>query len=65
VSHDLSHDLSTPVLKGPRVCKTTKEGAPPSKWHHEDQELSIQVRDKVVEKYRSGLGYKISKTFNI
>jgi transposase len=30
------------------------------------KELSKQVRDKVVEKYRSGLGYKkISKTLNI
>ncbi|MGH0144834.1 UNVERIFIED_CONTAM: hypothetical protein FKN15_012134 [Acipenser sinensis] len=30
------------------------------------KELSKQVRDKVVEKYRSGLAYKrISKTFNI
>ena len=30
------------------------------------KELSKQVRDKVVEKYRSGLGYKkLSKTFNI
>ena len=39
MSHDLSHDLSiyTPVLKGPRVCNTTTQGAPTSKWHHEDQ----------------------------
>ena len=29
------------------------------------KELSKQVRDKVVEKYRSGLGDKISKTLNI
>ena len=30
------------------------------------KELSKQVRDKVVEKYRSGLGYKkISETLNI
>ena len=30
------------------------------------KELSKQVRDKVVEKYRSGLGYKkISNTLNI
>jgi hypothetical protein len=30
------------------------------------KELSKQVRDKVVEKYRSELGYKkISETFNI
>ena len=30
------------------------------------KELAKQVRDKVVEKYRSGLGYKkISKTLNI
>ena len=30
------------------------------------KELSQQVRDRVVEKYRSGLGYKkISKTLNI
>ena len=37
-----------------------------SKSHHEDQELSKQVRDKVVEKYRSGVGYKkISATLNI
>ena len=28
---------SAPVLKVPRVCDTTKEGAPPSKQHHEDQ----------------------------
>jgi hypothetical protein len=56
VSHDLSHDLSIykPVLKGPRVCNTTKQGAPPSKT----KELSKQVRDKVVEKYRSGFGLK-------
>ena len=59
MSHDLSHDLSiyTPVLKGPRVCNTTKV-------HHQaggtmkTKELSKQGRDKVVEKYRSGLGYK-------
>jgi hypothetical protein len=59
VSHDLSHVLSTytPVLKGPRVCNTTKQGAPPSKRYYEDQKLSKQIRDKV-EKYRSGLGYK-------
>jgi DNA invertase Pin-like site-specific DNA recombinase len=73
VSHDLSYDLSiyTPVLKGPRVCNTTKQGAPPL-WPHrasptmKTKELSKQVRDKVVENYRSGLGYtKISKTLNI
>jgi hypothetical protein len=29
MSHDLT--ISTPVLKGPRVCNTTKQGAPPSK----------------------------------
>jgi DNA-directed RNA polymerase specialized sigma24 family protein len=30
------------------------------------KELSKQVREKVVEKYRSGLGYKtISETLNI
>jgi DNA-directed RNA polymerase specialized sigma24 family protein len=30
------------------------------------KELSKQVRDKVVEKYRTGLGYKeISETLNI
>lgn len=30
------------------------------------KELSKQVRDQVVEKYRSGLGYrKISKTLNV
>ncbi|MGH0153195.1 UNVERIFIED_CONTAM: hypothetical protein FKN15_023964 [Acipenser sinensis] len=29
--------IYTPVLKGPRVCNTTKQGAPPSKRHHEDQ----------------------------
>jgi transposase len=30
------------------------------------EELSKQVRDKVVEKYRSGLGYKnISETLNV
>ena len=36
---DLLHDLSiyTRVLKGPRVCNTTKQGAPPSKRQHEDQ----------------------------
>jgi DNA-directed RNA polymerase specialized sigma24 family protein len=40
--------------------------------HHEasgamkTKELSKQVRDKVVQKYRSGLGYKkISETLNI
>ena len=39
MSHGLSHDLSihTPVLKGPRVCNTTKQGAPPIKRHHENQ----------------------------
>ena len=49
MSHDLSHDLSiyTPVLKGPRVCNTTKQ-----------VDLSKQLRDKVVDKNRSGLGYK-------
>ena len=34
MSYDLSHD---PCSKGPRVCNTTKQGAPPSKWNHEDQ----------------------------
>ena len=39
MSHELSHDLSiyTSVLKGPRVCNTTKQEAPPSKQHYEDQ----------------------------
>ena len=53
----MSHDPSvyTHVLKGPRVCTTTKT-----------KELSKQVRDKVVEKYRLGLGYKkTSETLNI
>ena len=52
MSNDLTHDLSiyTPVLKGTMKTK----------------ELSKQVRDKVEEKYRSGLGYKkISETLNI
>ena len=58
--------IHTLVPKGPIVGNTTKQGAPPSKRHHEDQELSKQVRDNVVEKYRSGLGYKkISETLNI
>ena len=43
-----------------------KSATPPSKQQFEDKELSKQVRDKVVEKYRSGLGYKkISKPLNI
>ena len=58
----MSHDLSiyTPFLKGPRVCNTTKQGTPPSKWLHQasstmkTKELSKQLRCKVVEKYRSG-----------
>ena len=29
--------LFIPVLKGPRVCNTTKQAAPPSKRHHEEQ----------------------------
>jgi hypothetical protein len=57
VSHDLS--IYTPVLKGPRVCNTTKQEAPPSKWHHEDQGALQTGQDKVVEKYRSRLGYKL------
>jgi hypothetical protein len=53
----MSHDLSiyTPVLKGLRVCNTTKKGAPPSKRTMKTKELSKQVRDNVVEKYRSRL----------
>ena len=72
ICHMISVYIHTPVLKGPRVCNTTKEGSPLRKGHHQasgtmkTKELSKQVRDKVVEKYRSGLGYKkISETLNI
>ena len=49
-----------------------KSATPLSKGHHQasgtmkTKELSKQVRDKVVEKYKSWLGYKkISETLNI
>ena len=52
--------------------KDPKSATPLSKEHQQasgtmkTKELSKQVRDKVVEKYRSGLGYKqISETLNI
>ena len=42
----MSHDLSiyTPVLSQ-HQCNATKQGLPPSKWHHEEH--SKQVRNKV------------------
>ena len=51
--------IYTPVLKGPESAIITL-----SKGNHQasgtmpTKELSKQVRDKVVEKYRSELGYK-------
>ena len=52
-------------------CKVPESATPPSKGHHQTsgtiktKELSRHVRDKVVEKYRSGLGYKkISAALN-
>ena len=68
MSHDLIHDLSmyTPVLKGPRVCNLLSKGQHLASGTMKTKELSKQVRDKVVEKYRSGVGYKkISETLNI
>ena len=68
MSLDLSHDLSiyTPVLKGPRVCNTTKQGHHQASGTMKTKKLSKQVRDKVLEKYKSGLGYKKkSETLNI
>ena len=44
--------------------KAPESATPLSKGHHQasgttkTKELAKQVRDKVVEKYRSGLGYK-------
>lgn len=44
-------------LKGPRGCNTIKQEALPTKQHHEDQAyMSKQVKGKVVEKYKLGLG---------
>jgi hypothetical protein len=43
----------TPILKGPRVCNSTKQGAPPSKRHHKNQGA-----------LQTGQG-KISETLNI
>ena len=58
--------IYTPVLKD------SQSATPLGKRHHQTsgtmktKELSKQVRDKFVEKYRSGLGYKkISETLNI
>ena len=63
----MSHDFSiyTPVLKGPRVCNTTKQGHHQASGTMKTKELSKQVREKYVEKYRSGLSYKkISESLN-
>ena len=49
-------ESATPLIKGHHQASDTMK----------PKELSKQVRDKVVEKYRSGLGYKkISETLNI
>ena len=52
--------------------KAPESATPLSKGHQQasgtmkTEELSKQVRDKVVEKYKSGLGYKnVSETLNI
>ena len=45
-------------------CKAPESATPLNKGYHQasgtmkTKELSKQVRDNVVEKYRSGLGYK-------
>lgn len=39
-------------LEGPIICYRTHK-------HHEEKELPKQVWVKVLEKYQSGLGYKI------
>ena len=54
ICHMISAYIHTPVLKGPRVFNTTKQGALPS-GTTKTKELAKQVRDKVVEKYRSRL----------
>jgi Tfp pilus assembly major pilin PilA len=62
IGHMISVYIYTPVLKGPRVCNTTKRNHQAS-GTMKIKELSKQVRDKVVDKYRSGLGSKkISET---
>ena len=48
--------IYTPVLKGPRVCNTAK--------HLDDQGALQTGQEKVVEKYRSGLGYKKNLKLN-
>ena len=65
----VSHDCSIIHL----LWKVPESATPLSKGHHQasgsmkTKELSKQVKNKVVEKYRSGLGYKkyISETLNI
>lgn len=53
VSRDLSQDVSVnpPVLNDPRVCNVTKKSSLKTK------ELFKQAEDKVLKRYKSGLGY--------
>ena len=52
--------------KAPETATTLSKGHHQVRGTMKTKELTKQVRDKVVEKYRSGLGYKkISETLNI
>jgi hypothetical protein len=49
----MAPESATPLRKGHHQANGTMK----------TKELSKQARDKVVEKYRSGLGYKIIRNF--